>query len=138
MIDLSVARVVHDAEHQAVVVVLHDAAGGRFLPIMVGQAEGSAIAVALQGVEAPRPQTHDLFMQVLGRLGATLTGVLIDDVRDDTFLAQIALNTRDGVIEVDARPSDAVALALRAKAPIRAMERVLDMAGVIPDEGPVQ
>jgi hypothetical protein len=93
--------------------------------------------LALQGVEPPRPQTHDLLKQILDRLGVSVAGVLIDDVRDETFFAQISLSTPNGLVEIDSRPSDAIALAVRAKAPIRALERVLDVAGVSADEGPV-
>lgn len=70
-------------------------------------------------------------------MGYTITGILIDDVRDDTFFAQITLVSGETVVEVDSRPSDAIALALRAKAPITALERVLDLAGVTAEEGPV-
>ena len=137
MVELEVVRVAYEAGGDHAVVLLHDGAGGRVLPILVGQSEGGAIALALQGVEPPRPQTHDLLKQILDRLGVSVAGVLIDDVRDETFFAQISLSTPNGLLEIDSRPSDAIALAVRAKAPIRALERVLEVAGVSADEGPV-
>lgn len=137
MVELTVHRVAFDTQSNQAIVILSDPAGQRFLPIVVGPAEGTAIVMAVEGVEAPRPQTHDLLKLILDRLGVTVTGVLIDDMRDDTFLAQIAMRSGEALIEIDARPSDAIAVALRFKAPIRALAKVLDVAGVTPDEGQV-
>ena len=137
MVELTVHRVAFDAQSNQAIVILRDSTGQRFLPIVVGPAEGTAIAMAVEGVEAPRPQTHDLVKLILDRLGVTVTGVLIDDMRDDTFLAQIAMRSGDALLEIDARPSDAIAIALRAQAPIRALAKVLDLAGIQADEGQV-
>jgi bifunctional DNase/RNase len=137
MLDLTVDRVAYDASGQRAVVLLKHAATERFLPILVGPLEGAAIAMAIEGFDPPRPQTHDLLKLILDRLGAKVSGVLIDDVRDETFFAQITLTLGSETIEVDSRPSDAIALALRAKAPIRALGRVLDVAGVTVDPGQV-
>jgi uncharacterized protein len=137
MVELTVERVAYDASEQRAIILLRHQDSDRYLPILVGPLEAAAIAMAIEGFEPPRPQTHDLLKLILDRLGATVTGVLIDDVRDDTFFAQISLATQGKVIEVDSRPSDAMALALRYKAPIRALERVLDVAGVTADPGQV-
>lgn len=138
MLLLTVEKVAYDAGGQRAVILLKHAPSERFLPILVGPLEGAAIAMAIEGFEPPRPQTHDLLKLILDRLGATVTGVLIDDVREDTFFAQITLTSGDQtVVEVDSRPSDAVALALRARAPIHALERVLDLAGVTVDPGQI-
>jgi len=130
MVELIVDKVAYDTQHQRAIVVLRDSASLRYLPIIVGPTEASAIAMAIEGIEAPRPQTHDLLKQILDRLDVAVTGVLIDDVRDDTFFAQISMTRGESLYEVDSRPSDAIALALRAKVPIRALPRVLDLAGI--------
>lgn len=137
MVDLTVDRIAYDTQQQRAIILLRHSESERYLPILVGQTEASAIALAIEGFDPPRPQTHDLFKLVLDRLGYTITGILIDDVRDDTFFAQITLTSGETVVEVDSRPSDAIALALRAKAPIKALERVLDVAGVSAEHGQV-
>lgn len=138
MFEVTVDRIAYDTQHQRAIILLKHAESERYLPIIVGPLEAGAIAMAVEGIEPPRPQTHDLFIQVLERLGVKVTGVLIDDVRDDTFFAQVSLlKDSSGVVEIDSRPSDAIALALRARAPITVLERVLDLAGVTADPGPV-
>lgn len=137
MVELTVDKVAYDASEQRAIILLRHEESERYLPILVGPLEAAAIAMAVEGFEPPRPQTHDLLKLILDKLGATVTGILIDDVRDDTFFAQITLSYGGKVIEVDSRPSDAMALALRSKAPIRALERVLDVAGVTADSGQV-
>ena len=137
MVELKVYRVAYDTEQQRAMVLLQHKDSERYLPILVGPLEAAAIAMVLEGLEPPRPQTHDLLKAILEKLSAEVTGILIDDVRDDTFFAQISIKTTDEVIEIDSRPSDAIALALRAKVPIRALERVLDLAGVAADQGQV-
>jgi len=137
VVELTVDKVAYDASEQRAIILLRHEESERYLPILVGPLEAAAIAMAVEGFEPPRPQTHDLLKLILDKLGATVTGILIDDVRDDTFFAQITLSYGGKVIEVDSRPSDAMALALRSKAPIRALERVLDVAGVTADSGQV-
>lgn len=138
MIEVTVDRIAYDTQHQRAIILLKHAESERYLPIIVGPLEAGAIAMAIEGIEPPRPQTHDLFKQVLDRLSVRVTGVLIDDVRDETFYAQISLLQENAeVVEIDARPSDAIALALRARVPISVLERVLDLAGVTADSGPV-
>lgn len=114
------------------IVLLREAQGDRFLPIWIGAAEATAIAFAQQGVVPARPMTHDLFRDVLEALGARLTQIRINELRDGVFYAELVF--ADGVV-VSARPSDAIALALRTGTPVFGAESVLDEAGiVIPDE----
>lgn len=114
------------------IVLLRETAGGRYLPIWVGAVEATAIAYAQQGIEPPRPLTHDLMRDVLEALGVTLSEVRITALEDGVFYATLVFS--DGS-EVSGRPSDAIALALRTKSPIRAEAAVLDEAGIeLPDE----
>jgi len=115
------------------IVLLKEAAGDRYLPIWIGAVEATAIALAQQGVVPARPLTHDLLKDVLDSLGAQLTAVTITDLRDGIYFAD--LQFANGV-SVSARPSDAIALAIRAGTTIYAEENVLAEAGVaIPEEG---
>lgn len=114
------------------IVLLKEKSGDRYLPIWVGAVEATAIAYAQQGVVPPRPLTHDLMRDLLEALGATVEQVRITGLEDGVYYAVIAF---EGGLEVQARPSDAIALALRAEVPIVGAEAVLDEAGVeIPDE----
>jgi len=115
------------------VVILKDTEGDRYLPIWIGAWEASAIAMRLQGLAAERPLTHDLFAAALDRLGVRVERVVISELTDETYHARIHLE-RDGVqVEVDARPSDALALAVRAEVPIFAADEVLAQAGLAAD-----
>jgi uncharacterized protein len=115
------------------VVILKDTEGDRYLPIWIGAWEASAIAMRLQGLAAERPLTHDLFAAALDRLGVRVERVVINELTDETYHARIHLE-RDGVqVEVDARPSDALALAVRAEVPIFAADEVLAQAGLAAD-----
>ncbi|MFQ6122034.1 MAG: bifunctional nuclease family protein [Dehalococcoidales bacterium] len=116
------------------VVILKEKRAGRYLPIWIGAAEADAIAVKLQGVNVPRPLTHDLLSSVIDRLGATVDSIIVSDLKSDTFYAKIILNIDGGQIEIDSRPSDALALAVRAQVPIYVDEAVLDKAGILLDE----
>ena len=106
----------------------------RVLPILIGGAEASAIHTALEGITPPRPLTHDLTVTVFQALGATLERVVITEVRDHTFYAELHLRTATGQTVVSSRPSDAIALAVRTDAPIFAEEGLLDEAGVAAPE----
>ena len=108
-------------------VLLREAAGDRYLPIWIGAVEATAIAFAQQGVVPPRPLTHDLFRDVLGALGHQLRQVRITEVRDGVFYAQLVF---DNGVEVSARPSDAIALALRTGTQIYGSDEVLEEAGM--------
>jgi bifunctional DNase/RNase len=115
------------------VVILKDHEGDRYLPIWIGAWEASAIAMRLQGLQAERPLTHDLFAAALERLGVNVRRVVISELADETYHARIHLE-RDGVaVEVDSRPSDALALAGRAEVQIFADEDVLAQAGLAAD-----
>ena len=116
------------------VVILKERAAERYLPIWIGPAEADAIAVKLQGATVPRPLSHDLLYSVIGALGATLNSIVINDLKSDTFYAKIILNVDGGQMEVDSRPSDAIALAVRAEVPIYVEEAVLDKAGILLDK----
>ena len=116
------------------VVILKGKTAKRYLPIWIGPAEADAIAVKLQGATVPRPLTHDLLHSVIGALGATLNSIVINDLKSDTFYAKIVLSVDGGKMEVDSRPSDALALAVRAEVPIYAEEAVLDKAGILLDK----
>ena len=114
------------------IVLLREVSGDRYLPIWIGTGEASAIALAQQGAVPPRPLTHDLFRDVLEAIGRRLTQVRITELRDQVFYAELVL---DGGLEVSARPSDAIALAMRTGAKIYATDEVLDEAGIdIPDD----
>lgn len=113
------------------IVLLRETDGARYLPIWVGAVEATAIAYAQQGITPPRPLTHDLMKDVLGALSAELTLVTITELRDGVFYALMDLSNGT---QVSARPSDAIAIALRTDTPIVGTEAVLDEAGVeIPD-----
>jgi bifunctional DNase/RNase len=115
------------------VVILKDTAGDRYLPIWIGAWEASAIAMRLQGLTAERPLTHDLFAAALDQLGVRVEHVVISELADETYHARLRL-TRDGVeVDVDSRPSDAIALAVRAEARIFADEEVLAQAALATD-----
>ena len=116
------------------VVILKEKSAERYLPIWIGAAEADAIAVKLQEVTVPRPLTHDLLYSVVGALGATVNSIVVSDLKNDTFFAKIILNVDGGQMEVDSRPSDAIALAVRVEAPIYAEETVLEKAGIVLDK----
>lgn len=116
------------------VVILKEKDARRYLPIWIGPAEADAIAVKLQGVNVPRPLTHDLLSSVIDSLGASIDSIIVNDLKSDTFYAKIVLNVDGGQVEIDSRPSDALALAVRAEVTIYADEAVLDKAGILLDE----
>ena len=116
------------------VVILKEKMSERYLPIWIGPAEADAIAVKLQGVNVPRPLTHDLLNTVIDALGATVNSIIISELRSDTFYAKILLNVDGGQMEIDSRPSDALALAVRVEVPIYVDETVLDKAGILLDK----
>ena len=115
------------------VVILKEKSAERYLPIWIGAAEADAIAVKLQGVSVPRPLTHDLLQSIISELGATVNFITVNELQNDTFFAKINLNTNGEQMEIDSRPSDALALAVRVAVPIYAEEAVLDKAGILFD-----
>lgn len=123
------------------VVLLREQSGRqRLLPILIGSPEASAIHTALEGIESPRPLTHDLLVQVIEHLGASLTEVVITEVRDHIFFAELHLRTRTGDVTISCRPSDGIAIAVRTGSPILASEPLLLEAGQDPaaDDGAVE
>lgn len=116
------------------VVILREKDADRYLPIWIGPAEADAIAVRLQDVSVARPLTHDLLRNLIEQLGGRVVYILVNDLSNDTFFARIVLDVNGETMEIDSRPSDAIALAVRVDAPIFAAEEVLDRAGVVLDE----
>ena len=116
------------------VVMLKEKEAERYLPIFIGPAEANAIAIKLRGETLPRPLTHDLLRSIVDSLGASVDSIIVSELKNDTFYAKIILNVDGGQMEVDARPSDALALAVRTDVPIYAEESVLDKAGISLDK----
>jgi bifunctional DNase/RNase len=112
------------------VVILKQKAIDRYLPIWVGPAEADSIAVNLQKISVPRPLTHDLLTEIIQTLGGSIDHIVVSDLREDTFFAKIVLDVKGKQMDIDARPSDALALAVRTSVPIYADDSVLDKAGV--------
>ncbi len=134
MIELTIDSIRVSLMNYQRVVILKEKTARRYLPIWIGPAEADAIAVKLQGVNVPRPLTHDLLNSVIDSLGATIVSIIVSDLKSDTFYAKIVLSVDGEQVEIDSRPSDALALAVRVEAPIYAEEAVLDKAGILLDE----
>jgi len=117
-----------DPSSNVPIVILRDIQSQLFLPIWIGVFEANAIALKIEGVETPRPMTHDLLRLVLEQLGGTVEKIVISDLRESTFFASIHLQQQGKPVTIDARPSDAIALALRVEAPIFVLQSVLDKA----------
>ena len=118
----------------AYAILLKETNGSRRLPIIIGAFEAQAIALEIEGIKPPRPLTHDLLKNFLDNVGASVSEVLIDELRENTFYAKIILEMSTLTNEIDARPSDAIALAVRAQSPIYVAESVMDAAAFIPTE----
>ncbi len=116
----------------AYALILKEVSGDRRLPIMIGAFEAQAIALEMEGIKPPRPLTHDLIKNIIDTLGVSLHDVLISELRDGTFFARLTLNSLS--TEIDSRPSDAIALAVRYGVPIFVSEMVMGEAGFIPEE----
>lgn len=127
--EVDVVAVMLDPRSQQPVVVLQGRRDKRSFSMAIGLAEATGIAIPLQGVTPPRPLTHDLFLTMFGRLNVLLKRVVILDVRDDIFYAAVHLTAQGTDITLDARPSDAIALAIRAKVPVLVEDRVFEKAG---------
>jgi hypothetical protein len=116
------------------IVILKDVNSDRYLAIWIGPCEADAITIELQEVPPQRPLTHDLLRSVIRELGGQVTQILISDLRNDVYYARIVVEVNDKQIEIDARPSDAIALAVRVKAPIYVSEMVMERAAIHPEE----
>ncbi|MBA2615134.1 MAG: bifunctional nuclease family protein [Actinobacteria bacterium] len=112
------------------IVLLKTADGNKFLPIWIGHPEAAAILMKLQGASTPRPMTHDLFTEMLGQLDAQVSRIAVTELRDNTFYATVTIAVDGSEIEVDSRPSDAIALAVRAEAPIFAADSVIEESAI--------
>lgn len=134
MLEMSIESIRVSLMNYQRVVILKEKHADRYLPIWIGPAEAESIAVKLQDISVPRPLTHDLLGSVVAVLGARVHSVLVSDLQNDTFFAKIILELDGRTLEVDSRPSDAIALAVRAKVPIFATETVLEKAGVTMDK----
>lgn len=120
------------APYQGYVVILKEKDGQRLLPIFIGPAEAHNISLLLQGLKFVRPLTYDLFQNLLDTAGAHIRNITVTDLKDNTFFAQVSLNAPDGKLHgVDARPSDAIALAIKTKVPIFVNSKVMDDAGLV-------
>ena len=131
LVPMSIKGLMLDPVSNSPIVVLKDEDEKFFLPIWVGIFEANAIALQLENVTTPRPMTHDLLRNLISELDARVTRVVINDLRDSTFFAQIRVIAGQRTMEIDARPSDAIALALRTEAPIFVAQSVLDQAQTI-------
>ena len=130
MQQMSVYGVSFDLVGKQPIVLLKTVEGNRFLPIWIGHSEAAAILMKLQNAATPRPMTHDLVTDILGELGARVTHVAVTELRENTFYAQITVQQDGSEIEIDSRPSDAIALAVRAEAPIFAADRVIEESAI--------
>ena len=132
MIEMELIRILMNETRGEQMVVLKEKGGKRTLPIIIGIPEASAIKLKISGIRTPRPMTHDLLKNIIEQLGATLKEVIIDRLQENTFYAKLVLNgTKDKAVVVDARPSDSIALALRAGCPIFTTENLLNQVGTL-------
>lgn len=134
LVPMSIKGLMLDPVSNSPIIVLKDEGETCFLPIWVGIFEANAIALQLENVTTPRPMTHDLLKNMIAELNAQVTRIVINDLRDSTFFARILLAIGEKTLELDARPSDAIALALRVEAPIFVAQTVLDQAQTISPE----
>jgi len=125
LIQMKVRGLMFDPHNNAYIIILRGEENGEVLPIWVGKPEANAISLALEGIFTPRPMTHDLMKSVLDRLEARIISVVVTELNDSTYFSKTHLMYRDSEITVDSRPSDAIALALRADAPIFVSEGVI-------------
>jgi bifunctional DNase/RNase len=133
MVEVTIDSVRVSLMSQHRIVVLKDIDSARFLPIWIGPFEADAITIELQGVEVARPLTHDLLKATIETLGAEVERVAITDLRNDTFYARITLRADSRYLEIDSRPSDAIALAVRSHVSIYVADDVMDQAAITPE-----
>jgi bifunctional DNase/RNase len=115
------------------VVVLKEVDTERYLPIWIGPFEADAITLKLQGVHVARPLTHDLLKSLIDKMGGTVSHVTVTELKNDTFFAQIVMDVNGKSVEIDSRPSDAIALAVRVNAPLFVADKVMDVASIVPE-----
>jgi uncharacterized protein len=134
MLEVTIDSIRVSLMSQQRIVILREKTTERYLPIWIGVYEAEAITIALQEVEVARPLTHDLLKNVFNQLNARITRVEVVALRDDTFFGNIVIETNGQTLNIDSRPSDALAIAVRAHAPILVARSVMDSAGIIPEE----
>ncbi len=129
LLEMRVAVVTHDPNTNRPVLILKNEEAGKILPIWIGPYEAYAIMSAIEGVEPTRPMTHDLIKALLDSVDAQVERVVVNDLSDNTFYARIVVETHQGTMEIDSRPSDAIAIALRTTAPIYVSKAVIEISG---------
>ena len=134
MIEVTIDSIRVSLMSQHRIVVLKEENGNRFLPIWIGPFEADAITLQLQGIDAPRPLTHDLLRTVIETLGGEVLHIVISGLEKNTYFARIILDVDGDTVEIDSRPSDAIALGVRVNAPVYVAEEVMEQAGLLPEE----
>jgi bifunctional DNase/RNase len=134
MLELVIDGIRVSLMNQQRVVILRVKDTDKYLPIWIGPSEADAIALKLQNVTVPRPLTHDLLSDIISSLDATVDRIVVHDLSDDTFFAKIVLQVNGSTMEVDSRPSDALALAVRTESPIYAEDSVVEKAAILLDK----
>jgi bifunctional DNase/RNase len=133
MVEVTVDRILLNPIAEYRVVILKEIDAERYLPIYIGRFEADAIAIRLQGHEHHRPLTHDLLNNMIAELGGEVSHILVNDMRNDTFYARIFVNVNGQELDIDSRPSDAIALAVRCDVPIFVEEEVMQTTGITPE-----
>jgi bifunctional DNase/RNase len=133
MVEVIIDSVRVSLTNQQRIVVLRDVNAERYLPIWIGPYEAESITIALQEIEVSRPQTHDLLKNILTQINARLLRVEVLSLRDDVFYGNLVVEVNETIVEIDSRPSDALALAARTHSKILVSEEVMDSAGIIPE-----
>tara|TARA_B100001146_G_C15976638_1_gene346487 strand:+ start:140 stop:667 length:528 start_codon:yes stop_codon:yes gene_type:complete len=134
MIEVNIDSIRVSLMSQHRVAILKDDVSNRYLPIWIGPCEADSITVELQDMEMARPLTHDILAQTITDLGGEISHVTIKDLRNDVFYAYITINQQGKQLEIDSRPSDAIALAVRAQVPIYVEEQVMEKASITPED----
>ena len=134
MIEVNIDSIRVSLMSQHRVVVLKEIDTDRYLPIWIGPFEADAITIQLQGVQVARPLTHDLLKGMIDQMGATISHVTVSELKNDTFYARIVMDVDGKSMEIDARPSDAIALAVRVNAPLFVADEVMELASIVPEK----
>ncbi len=134
MVEVKIESIRVSLMSQYRVVILKDTESNRYLPIWIGPYEADAITIHLQDMQVPRPLTHDLIIKIIEELGAKVERVVVSDLTNETFYARVIMTIGGKEVSIDSRPSDAVAVAVRAGCSIYVEDEVMERAGVVPDE----
>ncbi len=135
MLKMKLKSVRLDVTTNQPVVILKDENRDRYLPIWIGQSEAQSIMMELEGIKPSRPLTHDLLKSILVKLSAVVDGIVINDLKDGTYFAKIKVKVDSKLMEIDSRPSDAIAIAVRTGAPIFVEDSVIEEAAILSSEG---